>query len=51
MKNDFICPKCHGHLVVSDHIILTAKTKKWIGGIILLGACTKTGEFHKMIYL
>ena len=36
MLNDFICPKCNGHLRVGENIIFTAKTKKWEGGIILL---------------
>jgi len=28
MKNDFICPKCSGHLLVGDKIILLTSTKK-----------------------
>jgi len=28
MKNDFVCPKCNGHLLVGDNIILAASTKK-----------------------
>ncbi|HRX68859.1 MAG TPA: hypothetical protein P5200_10830 [Tenuifilaceae bacterium] len=27
MKTDFICPKCSGHLLVGDNIVLAASTK------------------------
>jgi len=36
MKNDFICPKCDGHLLVGGNVIFTVTTKKGRRGLILL---------------
>ncbi len=36
MKNNFLCPKCKGHLNVADHIILSAKREKGERGLLLL---------------
>jgi len=36
MKDDFICPKCDGHLLVGGYVILTVSTKKGKQGLILL---------------
>jgi hypothetical protein len=34
--NDFVCPRCSGHLLVGGYIIFTVKTTKGKRGLILL---------------
>jgi hypothetical protein len=36
--NDFICPKCQGHLRVGDHIIFKVRNKKKQHALLLLSA-------------
>ncbi len=36
MKNNYLCPKCKGHLQIGDNIIFSAKTEKNKRGLILL---------------
>jgi len=49
MKNDFICPKCNGHLLVGDKIVFLATTKKdKRSGIILL--CPKFGDYTSILH-
>jgi len=36
--NDFLCPKCEGHLRVGDHIIFKVKNDRKRTGLILLSA-------------
>lgn len=36
MHNDFLCPRCHGHLRVHDHVVFTTKSRRWKGGLILM---------------
>lgn len=36
MRNDYICPKCRGHLKVKNYIIITAKTKTVKEALVLL---------------
>ncbi len=36
MNFDFLCPKCHGHLRVGDHIIFSVKTENKESGLILM---------------
>ena len=35
MKNEYYCPHCRASLKVDKHIILTVKTEKYKGGLIL----------------
>ena len=35
-KNDYLCPKCKGHLNVGDHVVLTTKNNRKKKGVILL---------------
>ena len=41
--NDFICPKCQGHLRVADHIIFKVKNKKKQTALLLLN--TQIGNY------
>jgi len=34
--NDFLCPRCNGHIRVGEHLILKVKNKKKKTGIVLL---------------
>jgi len=36
MKNDFVCPKCNGHLLVGGNIVFTGATKDGKRGLIFL---------------
>jgi hypothetical protein len=36
MKNDFICPKCDGHLLVGGNVVFTGAANNGKRGIILL---------------
>lgn len=36
MFHDYVCPKCNGHLRINDEVILTARTDKWQGGLLVL---------------
>ena len=47
MKNDFICPKCNGHLLVGGNIIFTGATKNGKRGLILLSPLI--GVYTKVI--
>lgn len=42
-KNDFLCPKCKGHLRPADNIILSAKTSDGDMGLLLLSP--QLGEY------
>ena len=35
-KNDYLCPKCKGHLNVGDHVVFTTKNNRKKKGVILL---------------
>lgn len=35
MKLDYLCPKCKGHLRIGDQLILAARNKDQISGLIL----------------
>jgi len=49
MKADFICPKCNGHLLVGDNIILAAKSRKENkSGMILLSP--DVGNYARIIH-
>ena len=49
MNADFICPTCHGHLLVSDKIILTAISRnEKKSGMILLSP--KLGDYANIIH-
>ncbi|RPH31341.1 MAG: hypothetical protein EHM93_14055 [Bacteroidales bacterium] len=45
MKNDFICPKCNGLLLVGENIIFTATNKMGKRGLILLSP--HLGDYSK----
>jgi len=47
MKNDFICPKCEGHLLVGGYIIFTITTKKGKRGLILLSP--DLGDYSRVL--
>jgi len=47
MPNDFICPKCSGHLLVGGFIIFTATTKKGKRGLILLSP--QLGDYTRVL--
>ena len=36
MKNDFICPKCRGHLNIKGNVIFSVKNENGDSGLILL---------------
>lgn len=48
MQNDFICPKCNGHLLVGGFVVLTASTKKDKRGLILLSP--QLGDYTKVLH-
>lgn len=41
--NDYLCPKCKGHLNVNGHLIFATKTKRNHKGLLMLDA--KVGEY------
>jgi len=48
MKNDFICPKCDGHLLVGEFIVFTAITKKGKRGLILISP--HLGDYTRVLH-
>lgn len=42
--NDYMCPKCNGHLNVGDYLVFATKTQKRHKGLILLSP--KVGEYN-----
>ncbi len=36
MSYNYTCPKCKGHLMINDHIILSVKNKKGKQGLVML---------------
>lgn len=47
MKNDFICPKCNGLLLVGGNVIFTVTNKKGMRGLVLLSP--HLGDYTKQI--
>ena len=47
MKNDYLCPKCRGHLKVNNFIIITAQTKYINEGLLLLSPELGNYTIHK----
>jgi len=47
MANNFICPKCKGHLLVGGYVVFTVTTTKGKQGIILLSP--DLGDYSKAL--
>ena len=47
MKNDFVCPKCSGHLLVGDYVVFTVITSKGERGLVLLSP--HLGDYTKVL--
>lgn len=36
MKEQYICPKCRGHLTIENHVVFAGRTKQGKSGLLLL---------------
>lgn len=48
MPNNFICPKCNGHLLVGGYVILIITTKKNKRGFVLLSP--ELGDYTRVLH-